>query len=292
MGAGLVETGEYAGAAREEIARGMGALLSYPEDKVSALLSSTATTPTQVVTTGRSAERVALADRWRGRWPTDPLSAEPIRLRRSVLYRLGVGQEPDAYERAPQLQADVLLFEIEDSVPPADKASARMRVVDVLRNGQFGAQERIVTVNGLETPWGADDLAALAAVPGLDGINVAKCESAETLRQTDAILRQHGAPATVKLFAMIETPKGLAAVAEIAAAVPGRLAGLTVGLGDLARGLNAFRLPTPHRLPVLPALASVVLAARANGMFPNTTDLIRQIMGPKSMVRYSRLKYI
>jgi len=53
-----------------------------------------------------------------------------------VLYRLGVGQEPDAYELAPQLPADVLLFEIEDSVPPADKVTARGRVVDVLRNGR------------------------------------------------------------------------------------------------------------------------------------------------------------
>jgi citrate lyase beta subunit len=64
---------------------------------------------------------------------------------------------------------------------------------------------------------------------------------------------------------MIETPRGLARVQEIAAATP-RLVGMTVGLGDLSRGLNAFRRPAPHRWPILPALAAIVLAARANGL--------------------------
>jgi citrate lyase subunit beta / citryl-CoA lyase len=184
------------------------------------------------------------------------------RPRRSVLYRIGV--DPGSYEAAPRFHPDVLLFEIEDSVPPGDKESARRRVADTLAAGGFRRQERLVTVNGLDTLWGRDDLAALARVP-LDGIVQAKTESPEAVREADALLAAHGAPPTLRLWAMIETPHGLARAQEIAAVTP-RLVGMTVGLGDLSRGLNAFRRPAPHRWPMVPALAAIVLAARANGL--------------------------
>lgn len=182
--------------------------------------------------------------------------------RRSVLYRLGV--DVGAYEAATSFHPDVLLFEIEDSVPPGDKDRARRRVVDVLTAGGFRRQERLVTINGLDTPWGHDDLAALAKAP-LDGIVLAKTEGPDALRATEAVLVANGAPPTLRLWGMIETPRGLVNVQEIARATP-RLVGLTVGLGDLSRGLNAFRRPAPNRWPVVPALASLVLAARANGL--------------------------
>ena len=182
--------------------------------------------------------------------------------RRSVLYRLGV--DAGAYEAAASLHPDVLLFEIEDSVPPGDKDQARKRVVDVLNAGGFRRQERLCTVNGLDTPWGYADLAALAKAP-LDGIVLAKTEGPEALRAVETVLAANGAPPTLRLWGMIETPRGLVNVQEIARATP-RLVGLTVGLGDLSRGLNAFRRPAPNRWPVVPALASLVLAARANGL--------------------------
>ena len=185
------------------------------------------------------------------------------RPRRSVLYRIGV--DPGSYEAAPTFNPDVLLFEIEDSVPPGDKESARRRVASTLTTGGFRRrQERLVTVNGLDTPWGRDDLAVLARVP-LDGIVLAKTETPEAVREADALLAAHGAPPALRLWAMIETPRGLARAQEIAAATP-RLVGMTVGLGDLSRGLNAFRRPAPHRWPMVPALAAIVLAARASGL--------------------------
>jgi citrate lyase subunit beta/citryl-CoA lyase len=179
-----------------------------------------------------------------------------------VLYRLGV--DPGGYEAAATFQPDALLFELEDSVPPGDKATARERVARALATGGFRRQEILVTVNGLDTPWGRDDLATLARVP-LHGIVLAKTEAPEAVREAEALLDAHGAPPTLRLWAMIETPRGLARALEIAAATP-RLAGLTVGLGDLSRGLNAFRRPALHRWPMVPALATIVLAARANGL--------------------------
>lgn len=184
------------------------------------------------------------------------------RPRRSVLYRLGV--EAQSYESANNLHPDVLLFEIEDSVPPGDKDSARARVVATLRAGGFRRQERLVTVNGLDTPWGHADLVALASAP-VDGIVLAKTEGPDMLRAVETVLVANGAPPSLKLWGMIETPRGLVNVNEIARATP-RMAGLTVGLGDLSRGLNAYRRPAPHRWPVAPALALLVLAARANNL--------------------------
>src|SRR5262245_21710801 len=93
------------------------------------------------------------------------------RLRRSVPYRIGV--DPGSYEAAPQFRPDVLLFEIEDSVPPGQKAAARERVVATLARGGFRGQELLVTVNGLDTPCGRDDLAALAGARA-DGLVLAK----------------------------------------------------------------------------------------------------------------------
>ena len=107
-----------------------------------------------------------------------------------MLYRIGV--DPGSYEAAPSFHPDVLLFEIEDSVPPGDKASARARVDDARRR-RVPRQERLVTVNPLDTPWGRDDLAALARAP-LDGIVLAKTETPEAVREADALLAAHGAP--------------------------------------------------------------------------------------------------
>ena len=182
--------------------------------------------------------------------------------RRSVLYRLGI--DPEGCAAAAQFHPDALLFEIEDSVPPGDKTAARARVVATLNAGGFRRQELLVTVNGLDTPWGRDDLIALARVK-LDGIVLAKTESADGVRAAEAVLVAHGAPPSLRLWAMIETPRGLAQAQAIAAATP-RLIGMHVGLGDLSRGLNGFRRPAVNRWPMVPALATIVLAARAHDL--------------------------
>jgi citrate lyase subunit beta/citryl-CoA lyase len=179
-----------------------------------------------------------------------------------MVYRLGTDKR--SYETARGVAADALLFDLEDSVDPVDKPAARIRLLDALAAGGFSAQERIVRINALETLWGADDIAALTRAP-LDGIMLAKAESPEQLRAANAALSHHGAPPTVGLWAMVETPKGVLAAAEIAASTP-RMTGLAIGLGDLSRGLGGFRRAAPFRFPVMAALSTVVLAARAHGL--------------------------
>lgn len=184
------------------------------------------------------------------------------RPRRSVVYRLG--DAPRSYETAHELAVDVLLFDLEDSVAPADKSAARTRLAKALSAGNFNGQERLIRINGLETPWGKED-AAVAAAAAVEGVMLAKAESGRQMQEAADALDRLGAPASLKLWAMIETPKGVLAAAEIAAATP-RLAGLAIGLGDLSRGLGGFRRAAPFRFPVLAALSHVVLVARAYGL--------------------------
>ena len=185
----------------------------------------------------------------------------PARPRRSVLYRLG--DDPASYAAARAQGVDVLLFDLEDSVAPADKASARTRLAAALAAGGFAGQELLVRINGLDTAWGEDDIAAVAGL-GIDGVMLAKAESAVQLRAADAAIRALR-PGGLALWAMIETPRGVLAAAEIAAATPA-MAGLAIGLGDLSRGLGGFRHAAPFRFPLLAALSQIVLAARAFGL--------------------------
>ena len=92
--------------------------------------------------------------------PTTTLSA--IRPRRSVLYM--PGSNARALEKAATLPADGLILDLEDSVAPEAKAAARALVAKAAgtERGQFGRREVIVRVNGLDTPWGHDDVLAAA----------------------------------------------------------------------------------------------------------------------------------
>jgi len=171
---------------------------------------------------------------------------------RSVLY-IPASRER-AMEKARELAADAIIFDLEDAVSPEEKLRARDLLVDVLRRWDFGARSRIVRVNGLETPWGGEDLAAFAEHPGVDAVLVPKVNAAEDL---DAVAARVRAP----LWAMIETARGCLNAGAIAAHP--RLEGMVMGTNDLGRELGArFR---PDRLPLMAGLGGAVLAARAGG---------------------------
>jgi len=183
-----------------------------------------------------------------------------VRPRRSVLYM--PGSNARALEKARTLPADGLILDLEDAVAPAAKAEARARVVGVLARGGYGDRETVVRVNGPSTPWGADDLAA-AARSGADAVLLPKVEGAEEVRAAERALDAAGAPESLRLWCMIETPRGVLAAPEIAAATP-RLACLVAGTSDLVKDLRARH--TPGRAEVLASLSLVVLAARASGL--------------------------
>jgi len=183
-----------------------------------------------------------------------------IRPRRSVLYM--PGSNARALDKAKTLPADGLILDLEDAVAPDAKAVAREQVCAAVKAGGYGGRELIIRGNGLDTPWGVDDIAA-AAKAGPDAVLLPKIESAEQIQRAAHLLEQYGAPASTKLWAMMETPKGILHAESIAASHP-RLACLVMGTSDLVKDLNARH--TPLRLPVAASLSLCLLAARAYGL--------------------------
>jgi citrate lyase subunit beta/citryl-CoA lyase len=182
------------------------------------------------------------------------------RPRRSVLYM--PGSNARALEKARSVAADGLIFDLEDAVAPAAKEEARALVVAELKKGGYAPRETIVRVNGLDTPWGKDDLRA-AASSGALAVLLPKVESAASVREAERILVVAGAPPTQSLWCMIETPRGVLGVNEIAGASP-RLACLVMGTSDLVKDLRARHSLARHE--VIVALGMTVLAARAHGL--------------------------
>jgi citrate lyase subunit beta/citryl-CoA lyase len=183
-----------------------------------------------------------------------------IRPRRSLLFMPGANSR--ALEKARELPADGLIFDLEDAVAPDVKTAAQANVAAALRQGGYGRRELVLRVNPLDSEWGEEDLVAAAALP-LHAVLLPKVESADRVRETVARLDHAGAPPGLAIWCMIETPRGVLAAAEIAAASP-RVAALVMGTSDLTKDLHAREMP--DRAPLLTSLQLVLLAARANGL--------------------------
>ena len=166
-----------------------------------------------------------------------------------------------ALDKARSLPADGLIFDLEDAVAPDAKPRARAMAVEAARAGGYGRREVVIRANGLDTPWGRDDLAA-AALSGAAAVLLPKVESASEVTAAIDILAARGAPDAMALWCMLETPRGILRAEAIASASP-RVAALVVGTSDLAKELGA--VPTPDRHALLTSLGLVVLAARAHG---------------------------
>ena len=187
-----------------------------------------------------------------------------IRPRRSVLYM--PGSNTRALEKARTLPADGVILDLEDAVAPDAKAMARDQVVAAVKAGGFGAREVFIRINGIDTPWFADDLkAAAAAAP--DAILVPKVSLPEQPEQIGARLLSLHAKLHTRIWAMIETPTAVFNVRAIAATARDsetRLAGFVLGTNDLAKETRAKILP--GRAPMLAWLTTCLLAAREYGI--------------------------
>jgi citrate lyase subunit beta/citryl-CoA lyase len=180
-----------------------------------------------------------------------------IRPRRSVLYM--PADNARALEKARSLPCDAVIIDLEDAVAPENKLAARAQAVAAVRAGGFGGREVVIRVNGRDTPWGAEDLAAaVEAQP--DAILVPKVNDAADLSTYNAAIS--GAP---RLWAMIETCASVFQLDAIGrAAGTTRLEAWVIGTNDLAKEMRCR--PGAERAPLLPALALAVTAARAHGI--------------------------
>ncbi len=185
--------------------------------------------------------------------------AATARPRRSMLYM--PGSNARALEKGRTLAADALILDIEDAVAPDAKALARQQITDAVRAGGYGGREVIVRINPLDSPWGHDDLAAIAA-SGADAILLPKVESATMVHDLEMQMAEAGAPESMGIMCMMETPLGMLH-AEAVAGASKRVSCLVMGTSDLVKDLQASH--TASRLPVLTSLGLCLRAARAFG---------------------------
>lgn len=182
-------------------------------------------------------------------------STSDLRPRRSALYMPAANER--ALEKAKAIAADALIFDLEDAVAPDAKEQARANAVAAAGSGEYGHREITIRCNGLDTPWGADDLAA-AATSGAAAVVIPKVGSRDYLDRVVAQLDAAGAPAELTIWAMIETPSALLDIRSIAQHP--RVTVLVMGTNDLIKELRTVALP--DRSPLIPHLATALVGAR------------------------------
>lgn len=168
------------------------------------------------------------------------------------------GSNQRAMDKARDLPCDAVVFDLEDAVAPDMKETARAQVLAQWAAGGYGARQLVVRANSIDSPWGEADLKALGHA-GVTTVCLPKIDSPEQLLRCVDLLRSSGAPAHSRVWAMIETPLGVANVEAICGASDS-LQALLMGTTDLAHQLR-----TPHRadrLGLLYALSKCVNAAR------------------------------
>ena len=172
-----------------------------------------------------------------------------LRPTRSVLYI--PGSKERALEKAKTLQADAIIFDLEDAVALEEKVSARALLRTTLAEEDYGARLKIARINGLDTEWGVEDAKSVAHA---DAVLLPKVGS---MSDVDALAELTPLP----IWAMIESPQGILNADEIAAHP--RVAGFVMGTNDLAKDLGTRA--RADRLPLMSSLQMALLAARAHG---------------------------
>ena len=195
-----------------------------------------------------------------------------FRPRRSMLYVPGC--EPRYLNKARTLRVDSVILDLGGPILVEKKDESRRHVVEAVLAGGYGRREVVVRVNGLESPWGREDVQAVAGI-GADAILFPNIESREDVLEAQALLDAAGG-AHLPIMLMIESPIAVLRAVEIASASE-RIACLLVATSDLLTQLHGRR--TPDRIAIMHSLAHVLLAGRAydravvDGISTNLKDM-------------------
>ena len=210
----------------------------------------------------------------------------PARPNRCQLF--GPGSRPELFEKMAASAADVINLDLEDSVAPDDKATARDAIIAATRDVDWGAKQLSVRINGLDTPWWHKDVIALLERGGdrLDQIMIPKVGCAADLYAVDALVtaveRDTARAKPVAFEVIIESAAGIAHVTQIAAASP-RLQAMSLGAADFAASMgmattgiggtqeNYYMHHDGQRHYADPwhwAQAAIVAACRTHGVLP------------------------
>jgi citrate lyase subunit beta/citryl-CoA lyase len=193
---------------------------------------------------------------------------QPERLRRSRLYI--PGNNPALFPNAWLFGADMLLLDLEDAVPPAEKFATRYLVRNALLSTEFGESEIAVRINPLSSPFGMDDLAVIVPA-GPDVIVLPKAESAQDIvllkSEIARIQKEAGTNFEIAILPIIESALGVIKAPEIAS-VEGVVM-LAFGAEDFTKDIGAQRTKDAREQFV--ARSTVVLAAKAHGKMASDT---------------------
>lgn len=185
-------------------------------------------------------------------------------LRRSVLSVPAINRR--ALEKIASLDCDAVIFDLEDSVAPEKKAEARENLRAFFAGSKLVGKERIIRINALSSGFGADDLDLVLALEP-DAVLLPKVDGPQDVLVVSDRLAEADAPESLRIWAMIETPRGIlnaAAIAEAGRTPGSRLDCFVVGLNDLRKETGV--LPQPGRAYLVPWLMQVVLAVSAYGL--------------------------
>ncbi|MBZ9764564.1 CoA ester lyase [Mesorhizobium sp. CA8] len=191
------------------------------------------------------------------------MTVDTYRPRRSVLYIPASNDK--ALAKIGSLACDAVIIDLEDAVLSADKKAARDKVAGILA-GRERRCEMVVRINPLASEWGTHDLLAVAKAEP-DGILLPKIGTPRDILEAGDLLDDNFAPDSVKLWAMVETPRALlniGAIAEFGRDPASRLNCLVTGTNDLVKATGI--MATPDRRYLMPWLMQLVLAARAGGL--------------------------
>jgi citrate lyase subunit beta / citryl-CoA lyase len=227
------------------------------------------------------------------------------RLRRTMMFL--PASNPSMVKDAYIYGADSIMFDLEDAVAVTEKDSARFLVYNALKTIDYGNAELVVRVNGLDTPFGRDDIEAVVRA-GVHVVRLPKTERKEDIHAVEAVIeeveRKCGREVgSTKMMAAIESPIGVINAYEIATASK-RLIAIAIGAEDYVTNMKTKRYP--NGMELLGARSQIIIAARAAGIyaidtvytevdneegFRNEVELIKQLgFDGKSVINPRQIK--
>lgn len=201
------------------------------------------------------------------------------RLRRTMMFLSA--QKPGLIKDAYIYRPDSLLLDLEDAVAENQKDAARFSLYHALKTIDYRGIERIVRINGLDTPHWQEDI-RVAIAGGADGIRIAKCESAHDVKivveHMEAAEKEFNRPSGQTLvMAALESPKGILNAYEICEACKERMIGVAISGGDYRKSMQTTYVP--GGIEMLGGRSAMLIAARAAGVqcfdtvFTNLDDM-------------------
>ena len=187
------------------------------------------------------------------------------RLRRTMMFL--PGNNPSMITDAHIYGPDSVMIDLEDATSVTQKDAARFLVSEALKAIDYKTTERVVRINGLDTPFGVDDIRAVVKA-GVDVIRLAKTDTPDDIIAVDKLIteveKEIGREGQTLMMAAIESARGVLNAKEIALASP-RMMGIALGAEDYVTNLKTSR--SKHGWELYYAREAIVLAARNAGIY-------------------------